>query len=238
MKKKRSFGRTVLKWIGGALAAFFAVTLLWVLILKWVPVLFTPLMIGRAIEYRDDPDFRTRKTWKSLDEISPALMKAVITAEDNKFMEHKGFDFESIRDAAETNRKRGKIARGASTISQQTAKNVFLWSGRSWVRKGFEVYFTVLIENIWGKERIMEVYLNVAEFGRGVYGAEAAARKFFRCSASSLSLDQSCLMAASLPSPLKRNLARPGKYHLKRAGQIKNLIGKIEYPEWIRKPGK
>lgn len=237
MKKKRSFGRTVLKWIGGALAAFFAVTLLWVLILKWVPVLFTPLMIGRAIEYRDDPDFRTRKTWKSLDEISPALMKAVITAEDNKFMEHKGFDFESIRDAAETNRKRGKIARGASTISQQTAKNVFLWSGRSWVRKGFEVYFTVLIENIWGKERIMEVYLNVIELGKGVYGAEAAARKYFNEPASKISTSQACLMAACLPNPIKRDISNPGKYTRGYAQTLQSRINNLAYPDWITRPG-
>lgn len=236
MKKK--LGRKILKWLGLILAAFFVGTLLWVVVLKWVPVRCTPLMIHRAIEYRSDSSFKTLQTWVSLDKISPYLMKAVIASEDNRFPQHSGFDLESIRRAEKVNRKAGKIVQGASTISQQTAKNVFLWSGRSWLRKGLEAYFTVLIEQIWGKQRIMEVYLNVAEFGRGVYGAEAAARKFFRCSASSLSLDQSCLMAASLPSPLKRNLARPGKYHLKRAGQIKNLIGKIEYPAWIRKPGK
>ncbi len=230
---KKRLGRRILKWLGLILAAFFAGTLLWVIILKWVPVGCTPLMIHRAIEYREDSSFKTLQTWVSLGEISPYLMKAVIASEDNRFQKHAGFDFESISNAAKVNRKAGKIVLGASTISQQTAKNVFLRSSRSWLRKGLEAYFTVLIELIWGKQRIMEVYLNVAEFGRGVYGAEAAARKYYSRSASELTLDQSCLMAASLPSPLKRNLARPGKYHLSRADQIKDLIGKMEYPEWI-----
>lgn len=235
--RKKSFGKTILKWTGGALALFFALTLLWVLLLKWIPVRITPLMVARAVEYRDDPGFRTRQAWKSLDEISPELMKAVITAEDNKFMEHRGFDLESIRDAAQTNRRRGRIARGASTISQQTAKNVFLWSGRSWVRKGFEVYFTMLIEAIWGKERIMEVYLNVIEFGKGVYGAEAAARQYFNEPASKISTAQACLMAACLPNPIKRDIANPGKYTRGYAQTIQSRINNLVYPDWITRRG-
>lgn len=235
--RKKSFGKAILKWTGGALALFFALTLLWVLLLKWVPVRITPLMVARAVEYRGDPSFRTRQTWKSLDEISPELMKAVITAEDNKFMEHRGFDLESIRDAARTNRSRGRIARGASTISQQTAKNVFLWSGRSWVRKGFEAYFTVLIEAIWGKERIMEVYLNVIELGKGVYGAEAAARQYFHEPASKISTSQACLMAACLPNPIKRDIANPGKYTRGYAQTIQSRINNLVYPDWITRRG-
>ncbi len=235
--KRKSFGKTILKWTGGALALFFALTLLWVLLLKWVPVRITPLMVARAVEYRDDPGFKTRQTWKSLDEISPELMKAVITAEDNKFMEHRGFDLESIRDAAQTNRSRGRIARGASTISQQTAKNVFLWSGRSWVRKGFEAYFTVLIEAVWGKERIMEVYLNVIELGKGVYGAEAAARQYFHEPASKISTAQACLMAACLPNPIKRDITNPGKYTRGYAQTIQSRINNLAYPDWITRQG-
>ena len=151
----------------------------WVVLLKWVPVYYTPLMAIRSIEYRNDPDFKSTKNWKSLDEISNKMVYAVIASEDNRFEEHNGFDFIEIKNAINDSKK-GKRLRGASTISQQTAKNVFLFPGRSWIRKGLECYFTLLIEWIWGKERIMEVYLNVAETGKGLYGVEAAAQKYFK----------------------------------------------------------
>lgn len=206
-------------------------SIIWVVLLKWVPVYYTPLMAIRSIEYRKDPDFKSTKNWKSLDEISNKMVYAVIASEDNRFEEHNGFDFIEIKNAINDSKK-GKRLRGASTISQQTAKNVFLFPGRSWIRKGLECYFTLLIEWIWGKERIMEVYLNVAETGKGLYGVEAAAQKYFKKSASKLNSYESSLIAASLPNPLKRNPAKPTNYMIKRASQIRSLMNKIALPEW------
>lgn len=206
-------------------------SIIWVVLLKWVPVYYTPLMAIRSIEYRNDPDFKSTKKWKSLDEISNKMVYAVIASEDNRFEEHNGFDFIEIKNAINDSKK-GKRLRGASTISQQTAKNVFLFPGRSWIRKGFECYFTLLIEWIWGKERIMEVYLNVAETGKGLYGVEAAAQKYFKKSASKLNSYESSLIAASLPNPLERNPAKPTNYMIKRASQIRSLMNKIALPEW------
>ncbi len=213
--------------------AFVAVTVLWVVILRWVPVAVTPLMIKRSIEYRNDDKFRTHKTWVSYERISPELAKAVITSEDNLFNTHRGFDWEQINKAIEAHDKDGKRLRGASTISQQTAKNVFLLPDRSFVRKGFEAYFTVLIEFFWDKERIMEVYLNVAEMGKGIYGAEAAAEQLFHKKASELTRQESCLIAACLPAPLKRNAAAPSRYVLKRASTIRSLESKLAFPDWV-----
>lgn len=206
-------------------------SIIWVVLLKWVPVYYTPLMAIRSIEYRNDPDFKSTKNWKSLDEISNKMVYAVIASEDNRFEEHNGFDFIEIKNAINDSKK-GKRLRGASTISQQTAKNVFLFPGRSWIKKGLECYFTLLIEWIWGKERIMEVYLNVAETGKGLYGVEAAAQKYFKKSASKLNSYESSLIAASLPNPLKRNPAKPTNYMIKRASQIRSLMNKIALPEW------
>lgn len=226
------------KWLAKLLLiklplAFFAVTVLWVLILKWVPVMVTPLMISRSLEYRSDDSFRTQKKWRSYDKISPEMAKAVIASEDNLFTEHKGFDWNEMKKAIDEHRIKGKKLRGASTISQQTAKNVFLFPSRSFVRKAFEAYFTVLIELIWGKERILEVYLNVAEMGKGIYGAEAAARAFFGKSASELTKHEASLITACLPNPIDRHADKPSEYVSRRATQIRSLIPKIAYPEWI-----
>ncbi|MBR6546924.1 MAG: monofunctional biosynthetic peptidoglycan transglycosylase [Bacteroidales bacterium] len=226
------------KWLAKLLLiklplAFIAVTVLWVLMLKWVPVWVTPLMVSRSIEYRSDEDFRTHKKWRRYEKISPEMAKAVIASEDNLFAEHNGFDWKEMRKAIEDHKKKGKKLRGASTISQQTAKNVFLWPSRSFVRKAFEAYFTVLIEWIWGKERILEVYLNVAEMGKGIYGAEAAAQKFFSKSAADLNRREASLITACLPNPIDRHVDKPSQYVNKRAGQIRALIPKIAYPEWI-----
>lgn len=214
-------------------AAFIMLTVLWVLILKWVPVWVTPLMISRSIEYRGDDSYETHKEWVSLDEISPELVKAVIASEDNLFNEHDGFDWEQIRNAIDDHKTKGKKLRGASTISQQTAKNVFLFPSKSFIRKGFEAYFTILMELLWSKERIMEVYLNVAEMGKGVYGAQAAAEIHFKKDAADLTRRESCLIAACLPNPLKRNASAPSAYISRRASQISSLIPKIAYPDWI-----
>lgn len=211
---------------------FLILTFSWVSLLKWVPVYFTPLMVIRSVEYAGDDTYKTYKTWMPLNRISPNMVMAVMAGEDTRFLEHKGFDWVEIDNALDA-QKRGKKLRGASTISQQTAKNVFLFPGRSWVRKGFEAYFTGLIELLWGKERIMEVYLNVAEMGRGVFGAEAAAEKLFQTRASRLSRRQAALIAATLPNPLKRKANAPTAYISGRAGDIQRLMGLIPRPEWL-----
>ncbi len=190
-------------------------------IYRFVPPPVTWLMIQRVFEGKG---FDRR--WRSLDDMSPRLVRAVIAAEDAKFCDHNGFDFGAMEKAMESNAK-GKKLRGGSTISQQTAKNVFLWPGRSYVRKGLEAYFTVLIEVIWGKQRIMEVYLNSIEWGPGVYGAEAAAQKNFGVSASQLSPAQAARLAAILPSPLKWRAAQPGPYVKRRSGKITRAAGTI-----------
>jgi len=204
-----------------------------VLIHTVVPVWRTPLMTVRSFEYRKDKNFKTRKDWVSLDKISPEMVKAVIASEDNRFATHNGFDTEEIHKMLLEHEKRGKKIRGCSTISQQTAKNMFTFCTNSYFRKAVEAGYTVLIELIWGKKRIMEVYLNIAEFGKGIYGVEAAAQYYFGCSAAKLSRYQASLLAAALPSPLKRDPAHPSKYMLKRSGAIRNLIPKIAYPDWI-----
>lgn len=219
--------------------AFFAITFIWVLLLKWCPVVITPLMISRAIEFRKDTSFHTYKKWTSYKNISPELSKAVIASEDDLFASHNGFNWKAIKYAWKNNQK-GKKVRGGSTISQQTAKNVFCGNRRTWIRKVFESYFTVLIELIWGKKRILEVYLNVAEMGKGIYGAEAAAGQLFGTTAAKLTKRQACLIAACLPAPLKRNAAQPSLYISGRAYKIASLENNIEFPSWIyhKKPSE
>ena len=232
--EKRSLFKRVLKLLLIKIPLIFiTLSILWVLILKWVPVWVTPLMISRSIEYRNDDSFHTHKKWRSYDNISPELAKAVIASEDNLFAEHNGFDWKEMRKAIDEHKNKGKRLRGASTISQQTAKNVFLFPSRSFVRKGFEAYFTVLIELFWSKERILEVYLNVAEMGKGIYGAEAAAQEIFDKSAAGLTQREASLIAACLPNPVQRQAGKPSAYVSRRAGQIRALIPKIAYPEWI-----
>ena len=190
-----------------------------------MPVYITPLMITRSIENDDEMQHK----WVPIEEISENMALAVVSSEDNLFMSHSGFDFDQIQKAIEEAEKTGH-QRGASTISQQTAKNVFLWNGRSWVRKGLEAYFTVLIELIWGKERIMEVYLNSIEMGPGIYGAEAVAQAHFGKSASKLTRREAALIAATLPNPLKYSSKNPSKYMRKRQRQITRLMGLVENP--------
>jgi monofunctional glycosyltransferase len=211
--------------------AFLIFSLSWVALLKWVPVYYTPLMMVRSFQNIGDKTFSTHKKWVPIDKISLNMVMAVIASEDNKFDEHFGFDFKQI-DKALDDQKKGKRLRGASTISQQTAKNVFCLPTRSFVRKGFEAYYTLLIELIWGKERIMEVYLNVAEMGRGIYGAESAAVIFFHTHARILSSRQAALIAACLPNPLKRKANAPSNYLSLRASSIQSLMNKVPRPEW------
>ena len=211
-------------------ALFFGSTLLAVVALKWVPVYYTPLMFTRLIDQKSEgKELKLSHSWVPLNEISENLSLAVIASEDQRFMEHSGFDFEQINKAIDE-ANAGKRQRGASTISQQTAKNVFLWQGHSWIRKGLEAYFTLLIEWVWGKERIIEVYLNSIEMGDGIYGAQAVAEEHFGKNAAKLTRAESALIAATLPSPLKRNSARPSSYMLKRRQQILRQMRLIHNP--------
>ncbi len=186
-----------------------------------VPPPATFLMTTRAFEGEG-----LSRRWRSLDDISPRLVEAVIAAEDSTFCAHKGFDMKAIEQALKANERGGRI-RGGSTISQQTAKNVFLWPGRDWVRKGLEAGYTVLIETVWGKRRIMEVYLNVAEWAPGVYGAEAAARHWFDKGADELSAREAARLAAILPSPRRYNAGSPGPYVRRRASRIQAAMGTV-----------
>ena len=178
-------------------------------------------------------EVKLKKDWVSIEEISPNLQLAVVCSEDQNFLEHSGFDLDAIEKAVKHN-KTHKRKRGASTISQQTAKNVFLYDGRNWIRKGFEVYFTFLSELFWSKERIIEVYLNVIEFGDGIYGAEAASQQFFKTSAKNLSRKQAALLAAVLPSPKRFSAKNPSAYVRKRQqwilGQMENF-GELKFEE-------
>jgi monofunctional biosynthetic peptidoglycan transglycosylase len=225
--------KTITHWIRNILIFFFTSTILAVVILKYIPVYITPLMLIRCVEAVIDGETPAiNHHWVPLERINHNLPQAVIASEDNLFLRHNGFDFEEIY-RARLEALEGKRERGASTITQQTAKNIFLWPGHSWTRKGFEAYFTVLIEHIWGKERIMEMYLNSIEMGDGIYGAEAVAQKHFNTSAEHLTKKQAALIAASLPNPLKRNSADPTKYMLKRQRQIIDLMGKVDnFPEY------
>lgn len=212
---------------------FVIITLSWVLLLKYVPVYYTPLMAVRSYEYRDDSSFKTYKTWKNLEDISINLSMAVIVAEDARFASHSGFDFVEIKNAVEDAQK-GKKLRGASTISQQTAKNVFCYPSDGWIRKGFEAYFTFLIEKIWGKRRILEVYLNVAEMGKGIYGAEAAAERLFHTRANKLNKIQGAAIAACLPNPIKRKANAPTKYLSGRISNIVKEVYRTPVPDFLR----
>jgi len=188
---------------------------------RFLPVPATFLMTSRLIE-GEGRDYR----WRSLEQISPRLVQAVIASEDSSFCAHRGFDMKAIETALKANERGGRI-RGGSTISQQTAKNVFLWPGRDWIRKGLEAGYTVAIETVWGKRRIMEIYLNVAEWAPGVYGAEAGARHWFGKPASELTALEAARLAAILPSPRRYNASSPGPYVRRRASRIQAAMGTV-----------
>ena len=214
-------------WIGRILLFLFISSVLMVVVYKYVPVHYTPLMFIRMAEQKKKGEkTKLEHTWVPLNRIAQPLVQAVIASEDNLFEENGGFDFDQIQKARE-DAKEGKRLRGASTISQQTAKNVFLWPGRSFMRKGLEAYFTLLIEWIWGKERIMEIYLNSIEMGKGIYGAEAVAKAHFNKKAYQLTKQEAALIAASLPNPLVYNSGNPSAYLRKRQAKIISLMGKL-----------
>jgi monofunctional biosynthetic peptidoglycan transglycosylase len=224
--------KKISRWIWKAMLWFFGLSIVSVIIFKWVPIPFTPLMVIRIIEFKsDNQDAIYSHDWIPLEEISPNLQKAVIASEDGNFLKHSGFDFEAMQKAFKNNQK-GRKLKGGSTISQQTAKNVFLWQGRSYVRKGLEAYFTVLIELIWGKKRIMEVYLNSIEMGNGVYGAQEAARHWYRKEAKNLTKREAAGIAAILPNPRKYKATNSSSYIERRKDRIMRVmrhVGKIEY---------
>ena len=219
--------RRVFKYITYCLLTFLVSTVLTVAAYRWLPVPITPLMVIRCVQNIHNCETAAiHHKWVPLKQISPYLPVAVMASEDQNFMHHHGFDFNAIQDAA-IERLEGKRSRGGSTISQQTAKNVFLWPQSSWLRKGFEVYFTVLIELMWPKERIMEVYLNSIEMGPNIYGAEAVAQRHFGCSARKLRRSDCALIAATLPNPLRFSSLAPSGYMRKRQKKIEQEMRHI-----------
>lgn len=203
------------------LLLFLGITVLWVVLYKYVPVPYTPLMAIRYFE--SDDSLELKHQWKPIDEISKQLQLAVICAEDQSFLKHNGFDYKAIEKAYKGNQK-GKRIKGGSTISQQTAKNVFLWPERSWLRKGLEVYFTFLIEQLWSKERILEVYINSIEMGNGIFGAEAASEFWFHKKAKNLTQHEAASIAAILPNPRKYRAAPRTNYIESRKTWIVNQM--------------
>lgn len=191
-----------------------------VIVFKWVPILYTPLMMKRSIHSIGNPTINVRYKWTPIEDISDDMIYAVIAAEDQKFYFHKGFDFEEMKRMKDEHMFDGSPIRGCSTLSQQTAKNCFTWCTHTWSRKLVEAYYTVLIEKIWGKERILEVYLNIAEMGPGIYGAEAAARRFYHIHASDLTKADASSIACCLPNPLHRDPDWVNRYMSKRRAQI------------------
>lgn len=214
----------ILKW-------FFILSIITVIVYRFVPPPFTPLMLQRMVEQKmDGKEMKCKKDWVSLDEISKSLPRAVIASEDQNFEDHFGLDFKAISSAQKYNEKhKGKKVMGASTITQQTAKNVFLTQSRTYIRKAFEVYFTFLIEIFWSKERIMEVYLNEIEMGNGIYGAEAASQFYFKKSALKLTNSEAAAIAAILPNPLKRSASKPDAYTAKRKRWILKQMNNVTY---------
>ena len=230
MKKLvKNISRFVLKII----LLLFIITTSWVLLYRFVNPPVTPLMVIRYLE-SGGKGRRIVKTWKDYDSISENMALAVVAAEDQKFFEHHGFDFNAIKGAAINNMSDDRI-KGASTITQQVAKNVFLWPERSWLRKGAEAYFTVLIETFWSKKRILEVYLNVVELGKGLYGAEMASRTYFGKPASKLTKDEAALLAAILPSPRRMSPINPSSYVKQRRQWIREQMDNIGNPDGLTK---
>jgi monofunctional glycosyltransferase len=225
LKKTKPVLRKVRRAVLWSTLAFFTSTFLTVLLYRWMPIYATPLVFLRTAEYAMEGKWVSiHKNWVSIEEISPHLQKAVIASEDPKFLSHNGFDFEAIANAIEANKSR-KIKIGASTITQQTAKNVFLYPSRTYLRKGLEAYFTVLIEALWDKRRILEVYLNVIELGPGVYGAEAAAQYYWNKPSTKLTLGEAQLFAAILPNPRRWSPKNPTNFILRRRNFIRrNLV--------------
>lgn len=221
-------------WASRLFLYLFLFSLGWVVMLKWVPVWVTPLVVSRWWDtIGTDESSHVYKDWTSYDNISKEAALAVLSSEDQAFPYHWGFDFDEIQDAIKENKYR-KRPRGASTISQQVAKNVFLWNGRSYIRKGLEVYFTALIELVWGKKRILEVYLNVAETGPMTFGVEAASQRYYGHPAKSLSRDEAARIAAVLPNPIQFSIKKPSNYTQRRTRQIARQMRALGGQKYVR----
>ena len=235
MPPRSSIPRRLLKALALIILAWVLLTAIPVLVLRWLHPLTSAFMLEAHIEasLAGQRAYHTNYQWVSLEQISPHAAIAVIASEDQQFPFHAGFDFNSIREAVRES-ERGRRLRGASTISQQVAKNLFLWPGHSFVRKGFEAYFTVLIEALWPKERILEMYLNVAQFGDGVYGVQAAAQRFYRKPAARISAADAALLAAVLPNPLRLHVDRPSRYVLERRDWIMEQMRELGGAGYLR----
>jgi monofunctional biosynthetic peptidoglycan transglycosylase len=233
-KGKRGWWKRVLLALAWLVGGFLALSLALVLVFRFVPVPVSGLMVQRRIEaWGGDGKYQSRHRWVPLEEISPSLGVAVIAAEDQNFADHFGFDWQAIEKAVQHNEK-SRRKRGASTVSQQTAKNLFLWNSRSWTRKGLEAWFTLLLEAGWSKKRILEVYLNIVEFGDGIYGAEAAARAYFGKPARRLTPSEAALLAAVLPNPRKFHANAPSDYIRGRQAWILNQMRQLGGEQVVR----
>ena len=227
---RRIFARTL-----QFLVFLFLLSILATLVLRWIPPPTTAVIVEHRIaSLLSGHAYRVDRQWTPWNRISPSAALAVIAAEDQNFATHHGFDFESIQKAIDQH-ERGRRLRGASTLSQQVAKNVFLWSGRSFIRKGFEAYFTILIELTWSKRRILEVYLNIVELGDGVFGFEAASRRYFQKPAASLSPEESAILAAVLPNPLRLKADRPSAYVKERCAWILKQMDQLGGTSYVKR---
>ena len=232
--QKRGWARRLLRGAAWFIGGFVGLTVLLVLALRFLPVPGSALMVARRVaSWRDSKPYTSRHRWVPLDQISPNMGVAVIAGEDQNFPDHFGFDWGAIEKAYEHN-EHSRRKRGASTVSQQTAKNLFLWESRSWVRKGFEVWFTLLLETEWSKRRILEVYLNIVEFGDGIYGVEAASRTYFGKPARQLTASEAALLAAVLPNPHKYRVNAPSEYVRGRQAWILNQMRQLGGPEVVK----
>jgi len=226
--KKKSLFHKSLKWLKWIVIVFFGSSIFFVIVFRFInPPVTTFMAYKTASQLFKGERIHLEKTWVNIEDVSPNIIRAVIASEDNLFVKHWGIDTKAIKQAIEHNQD-AKTTHGGSTISQQTAKNIFLWPSRSFVRKGLEFYFTMLIELIWDKKRIMEVYLNVIETGKGIYGVEKASQFYFHTKCSNLTDSQAALIAAALPSPQRYNPANPGNYLTARCNQIISLMYKVE----------
>lgn len=221
--------KSVFKIIGKIFLWFFGISIVWVLAFRFINPPITLLMVLRKFD-ADTKSKSISKEWISYEDMAKSIKIAAVAGEDEKFFNHFGFDIDAIEQASKDNAK-GKKIKGASTITQQTAKNVFLWPGRSWVRKGFEAYFTVLIELLWSKERILEVYLNVIEMGDGIYGAEAASKRYFKKSASKITRSEAALLVACFPNPIRWTPKKPTSYIYRKQSIILRKMRTVKLPK-------
>lgn len=233
---KSSPYKSYLMTIGWIITVFIMLSVLLVLLMRWIDPPTSSFMVQRSLSawWNKEENFELYHEWTDYQNISPYIKVAVITSEDQRFPDHWGFDFEAIEEAIEE-QKSGVRIRGASTLTQQVAKNLFLWPGQSFLRKGLEAYFTLLIELFWSKNRILEVYLNIAEFGNGVYGVEAACRRYFETSADSLDMSRSALLPTVLPSPKRMNLKNPSTYMRERRDWILQYMFYLGNTEYLKR---